>query len=310
MERIASCRLNSLVYRSLSADIGFSLVLCHYHYVVRQIIVVLLFSLGGGLSIVLADIFSSDSKLCKRFLGTILFAPAVDALVDASLDGCHCCGGCCCPPTYTHCCSIVHPFYCGIKACLFAVASCCPSLVLPIDDPSIGTTGYRDDEEKLSYRNSPHNMIGRMKVRGLDTLLSLMQLIQKEHWKYTNENRNSSFLLFYSNDDNMVPHISTVSFAQSRRLTELDLNKVHLISADRSSNDAILSATATTMNNSFYVRVPNSTHQILGKTVSSTVDGNIIDLVKELVLPMVVKWLNLKLEQFTSRNNIILTIEP
>jgi hypothetical protein len=220
--------------------------------------------------------------LKDRFLGSVLLAPAVDTLIDASLEFCQI--GCCCEPKNTHTCSIVHPFYCGLVSCLLGLASFCPSMILPFDDPSTGNSGYIDNDERLAYRNSSQNVIGYMKSSGLKTLFSIMKRIQQNHWTGDVKFSCPIFLL-YAEHDNLVPASSIRSFARSRGLVTIE------------------TATPVDLNISISEDLPESlalalgfaNHQILAKhNLASNPDA--ADAIATTIIPIIARWLDARVK--------------
>ena len=211
-----------------------------------------------------------------------MLAPAVDTLIDPSLECCQM--GCCCEPKNTHTCSIVHPFYCGLINCLFSFASLCPNLILPFDDPSTGNAGYIDNAERVAYRSSSQNMIGHMKSSGLKTLFSLMKRIQKNHWT-ENAKFSSPMFLLYAERDNLVPAPSIKSFARSRGLVAINTTAAEDVSI----------FTKDDRSKSFILGLGFANHQILAKH-SVVGSSNQDDVITTTIIPIVARWLDARVK--------------
>lgn len=221
-------------------------------------------SLGGALAILLSSRFIRTSP--ERFLGCMLFAPAVDTLVSPGCNGCN--HGCCFPPRFTHCCSLAHPFYACLASCFSR--QCC-ACCLPMDDPSTGSAGYLEEKEREAYRNSPHNTIARFQPSSLQTLLELMRTIQTSHWPLRAlDSPAIPFCMLFGDKDNMVPPRSMRNFAQAHAMRELSV-----------TSDEVKSKPAV------YICLDKGNHQILGYRRKA--DGS--DEIRQDILPAMASWL-------------------
>lgn len=252
-------------------------------------------SFGGALSIVLGHRIINNQSFKERLLGIVLLAPAVDTLIDPSLNDYHCCN-CCFPPKDTHCFSIVHPLYCGLVYCLYRAATCCPKLILPMDDPTVGNDGYLKRVEAEMYRDSPHNIIDHMKIGGIKAILELMKLIQSQYWGNSRGEAKISkpaYFMLYGSSDRIVPPRSMKSFAVANGMTRVGVEEGFVAG---STSDTSRGLMLTGINESFYVCLEDSTHQVLGFREKYIGSNTIVDEIKCDILPMVSRWLDVRMQ--------------
>lgn len=223
-------------------------------------------SLGGALAIVLSYRFSKT--LPERFLGCLLLAPAVDTLVDSSWTCCNC--GCCCAPSYTHCCSLAHPVFACFASCF---SKPCCGCCLPMDDPTTGNDGYHEEKERVAYRNSPYNTINRYQPASLHTLIEIMRMIQTPaHWPSTPSETPLPFFMLCGDKDTVVPPRSLLNFAKAQGMQRI---------APSTKTEEVKGKTAVVL------CLEKGNHQILGYRRKA--DGT--DEIREEVLPLMAAWL-------------------